>query len=266
MLSESLPTLKVEDFQVERWHSKKIEQVEQKVETHLEMGLSKAVASSRLREFGPNELMEKKGRTLAVMLFDQFKDVLILILIAAVLISGALGEFLDASAIFAIVILNAVLGVTQERKAEKSLQALKRLAAPVAQVIRDGKLITMPTREIVPGDVVLLQTGDRVSADVRLAESVNLKLDEAALTGESLPVEKDALTVLSEDASIGDRRNMAFMGTVVTYGRGKGIVVGTGMRTEMGKIAEMLQSVAEEPTPQYSSSTPFRISVEDKCK
>jgi Ca2+-transporting ATPase len=249
MLSESLPTLKVEDFQVERWHSKKIEQVEQKVETHLEMGLSKDVASSRLREFGPNELMEKKGRTLAVMLFDQFKDVLILILIAAVLISGALGEFLDASAIFAIVILNAVLGVMQERKAEKSLQALKRLAAPVAQVIRDGKLITIPTREIVPGDLVLLQTGDRVSADVRLVESVNLKIDEAALTGESLPVEKDALTVLSEGAAIGDRRNMAFMGTVVTYGRGKGIVVATGMRTEMGKIAEMLQSVKEEPTP-----------------
>ena len=171
---------------MERWHSKKIEQVAGELETHLEMGLSKAVSSSRTRQFGLNELMEKKRRTLAVMFFDQFKDVLILILIAAALISGALREFLDAGAICAIVILNAVLGVMQERKAEKSLEALKRLAAPMAQVVRDGKLITIPTREIVPGDIVLLQTGDRVSADVRLAESVNLKVDEAALTGESL--------------------------------------------------------------------------------
>ena len=234
---------------MERWHNKKIEQVETQLETHLEMGLSKEVTESRLRQFGTNELVEKKRRTLAVMVFDQFKDVLILILIAAAVISGALGEFLDASAICAIVILNAVLGVLQERKAERALEALKRLAAPMAQVVRDGKLITIPTREIVQGDIVLLQTGDRVSADVRLVESVNLKVDEAALTGESVPVEKDAPTVLPEDASIGDKRNMAFMGTVVTYGRGKGIVVATGMKTEMGKIAEMLQSVEEEPTP-----------------
>jgi Ca2+-transporting ATPase len=234
---------------VEKWHNKNIEQVEKELETQLVTGLSKSVASSRLQEFGANELIGKKKRTLAVMFFDQFKNVLVLILIAAALISGVLREFLDASAICAIVILNAILGVLQERKAEKSLEALKRLAAPVAQVVRDGKLFTIPTRELVPGDIVLLQTGDRVSTDVRLVESVNLKIDEAALTGESVPVEKNAPIVLGEDASIGDRRNMAFMGTVVAYGRGKGIVVATGMSTEMGKIAEMLQSVEEEPTP-----------------
>jgi Ca2+-transporting ATPase len=183
------------------------------------------------------------------MLLEQFSNFIVIILLIAVLISALLGDYVEAVAILTIVILNAVLGVVQERRAEEALAALRRLAAPEAHVIRDGHHQTISARELVPGDVVLLDSGNYVPADLRLVETVNLKIEEAALTGESVPVQKDARVVLTMDIALGDQRNTAFSGTLVSYGRGRGIVVNTGMRTQIGMIATMLQAVAEEPTP-----------------
>ena len=172
-----------------------------------------------------------------------------IILIVAAVIAALLGEYVDALAIMCIVILNAIIGVVQESKAEQALAALKKMAAPNAQVIRDGQQLTVPARELVPGDIVLLEAGNYVPADLRLVTSVNLKIEEASLTGESVPVEKQAALVLDGDAPLGDRRNCAFLSTLITYGRGKGIVTGTGMHTQIGLIAEMIQSYEEEDTP-----------------
>lgn len=183
------------------------------------------------------------------MLLSQFQDFLVLILIGASLISALIGEVTDSVVIILIVVLNATLGVVQEFKANKALEALKKMAAPEAKVIRDGKIIEIPSRELVPGDLVILEAGNYVPADLRLVESVNLKIEEASLTGESVPVEKNAEIVFNNDVPLGDRSNSAFMSTVVTYGRGKGIVVETGMNTEIGLIAEMLESYEEESTP-----------------
>ncbi len=226
----------------------------------LDRGLTEAQVRERLASFGPNELQERPGRSVWRMLLDQFNQFLVLILIAAAIVSAVIGwsefrrtgnttEFVDAGAIMAIVILNAILGVVQEGRAEQALAALKKMSAPNARVLRDGHLITIPSRELVPGDLVVLETGNYVPADVRLVESVNLRIEEASLTGESVPVGKDARNILASPATIGDRRNMAFMSTVVTYGRGQGLVVATGMSTEIGQIAEMLQEYEEEPTP-----------------
>jgi Ca2+-transporting ATPase len=183
------------------------------------------------------------------MLLSQFQDFLVLILIGASLVSALIGEVTDSVVIILIVVLNATLGVVQEFKANKALEALKKMAAPEAKVIRDGKIIEIPARELVPGDLVILEAGNYVPADLRLVESVNLKIEEASLTGESVPVEKNAEIVFNNDVPLGDRSNSAFMSTVVTYGRGKGIVVETGMNTEIGLIAEMLESYEEESTP-----------------
>ena len=172
-----------------------------------------------------------------------------IILIIAALVSLALGEYVDSIAIMFIVVLNAVVGVIQESKAEQALAALKKMAAPNAQVIRDGQQVTIPGREIVGGDIVLLEAGNYVPADLRLVESVNLKIEEASLTGESVPVEKNAGVVLDKEIPLGDRKNTAFMGTLITYGRGKGLVTGTGMNTQIGLIAEMIQSFEDEDTP-----------------
>ncbi|MGQ9516220.1 MAG: cation-translocating P-type ATPase [Anaerolineae bacterium] len=212
-------------------------------------GLSQEEAARRLQQIGPNELAEKPRPSIWTLLLGQFNNFLIIILLVASIISILLGEFIDAGAIIAIVVLNAVLGVVQESKAEEALAALKKMAAPEAHVLRDGHLISIPAREVVPGDVVVLETGNYVPADVRLVESANLRIEEASLTGESVPAKKDAGALLPADAPLGDRRNMAFMGTLVTYGRGRGIVVATGMRTQIGRIAAMIQEVEEEPTP-----------------
>ena len=231
------------------WHTKTIEEVAEALGTDLKRGLTAQEAQARLEQYGPNELQERPRPSFWKMLLDQFNQFLVLILIVAAIVSFLLGEYLDSGAIMAIVILNAILGVIQESKAEEALAALQKMAAPNAQVLRDGHLLTIPAREVVPGDVVILETGNYVPADVRLVESVNLRIEEAPLTGESVSVEKDAGLVLKEDLPLGDRRNLAFMGTVVSYGRGKGIVVATGMNTEIGLIAEMIQSYEEEPTP-----------------
>lgn len=236
--------------QVQRtWHSLPAEEIAETLGTDLERGLTSAEAAAQQERFGPNELVEREGPSFWQLLLDQFRQFLVIILIIAAVISFSLGEWLDGSAILAIVILNAVIGVVQESKAEQALVALKKLAAPEARVIRDGHQVTIPARNLVPGDLVLLETGNYVPADLRLAESINLRIDEASLTGESVPVQKQVDTTLPTDAPLGDRRNCAYMSTLITYGRGRGLVTGTGMVTEIGRIAEMIQSYEEEPTP-----------------
>jgi Ca2+-transporting ATPase len=230
-------------------HAHPVESVTEALNTRLDQGLDDAEAVARLRVFGANELREAPRPTFLKMLFDQFNNFVVQILIVASVVSALLGDWVEAVAIMAIVILNAVLGVVQERKAEEALAALRRMAAPEAHVLRGGLRKTVAGRETVPGDIVYLDAGNYVPADVRLVETVNLKVDEASLTGESLPVEKRAELVLQREIPIGDRHNTAYMGTLVSYGRGKGVVVATGMQTELGLIAEMIASYDEEPTP-----------------
>ena len=230
-------------------HGKPIEELLDDFETHLERGLSSEQAQQRLAAFGANELTERPRPGFLALLWDQFKNFLVIILIIAALVSLALGEYVDSIAIMFIVLLNAVVGVIQESKAEQALAALQKMAAPQAQVIRDGQQVTIPGREIVAGDIVLLEAGNYVPADLRLVESINLRIEEASLTGESQPVEKTAGVVLDKEIPLGDRKNTAFMATLITYGRGKGIVTGTGMNTQIGLIAEMIQSFETEDTP-----------------
>lgn len=191
------------------------------------------------------------------MFFDQFKDFMILVLIAAAVVSGVIGELVDASVIGAIIILNAIMGFIQEYRAQKAMEALKKMAAPVASVIRDGKPESVPAGTLVPGDIVLLEAGSVVPADLRLIEAASLKTEEAALTGESLSVEKHAKPIPEENPALGDRLNMAYSGTAVSYGRGKGVVTATGMATELGKIAGMLQDEEEVETPLQKRLTVF---------
>ncbi|TAK66840.1 MAG: HAD family hydrolase [Betaproteobacteria bacterium] len=230
-------------------HGKPIEELVSVFQTHLERGLTRQEAEERLAKFGANELTERPRPGFFALLWDQFNNYLVIILIVAALVSLALGEYVDSIAIMFIVVLNAVVGVIQESKAEQALAALKKMSAPNAQVMRDGQQITVPGREIVGGDIVLLEAGNYVPADLRLLASVNLKIEEASLTGESVPVEKNAGVVLDQEIPLGDRKNTAFMGTLITYGRGKGLVTGTGMNTQIGLIAEMIQSFEDEDTP-----------------
>src|SRR5699024_6172879 len=213
------------------------------------IGLEETEVELRLNKYGANELREEKGTTFLSKLIAQFSDFLVLILIGAAIISIVVGESKDAIVILVIVVVNAFLGMYQEGKAEKALDALKEMASPNAKVIRDGKAVVIPASRLIPGDIVLLETGDIIPADLRLVESLNLKIEEASLTGESAPVEKMANEVYREETSLGDRYNMAYMSTVVTYGRGKGVVVNTGHESEIGKIATMIQSFEDETTP-----------------
>jgi Ca2+-transporting ATPase len=231
------------------WHAMGAEDVLEQLETFPENGLTSEEATSRLREFGPNQLTEAPPTTFWQMLWEQFNNFVVILLVVAAIVSALLGDYIEAGAIMAIVILNATLGVIQERSAEQALAALQRLAAPEADVIRDGSRQTLPAGQLVPGDVVVLEAGNYVPADVRLLEAINLRIEEAALTGESVPVAKDASAHLEKDIPLGDRKNTAFMGTLVNYGRGRGVVVNTGMRTQIGMIAQMLQAVQQEPTP-----------------
>ena len=231
------------------WHTLSVSETIEALNASEARGLSTAIAKQRFADHGPNELAEKPRPGFWALLLNQFNNFLIIILIVASIISLFLGEYIDAGAIMAIVILSAVMGVVQESKAEEALAALKKMVAPEATVIRDGRTHTVRARELVPGDVVILETGNYVPADVRLIDSINLSVEEASLTGESVPTKKSAGVQLPEDASLGDRHNMAFMSTMITYGRGRGVVVATGMQTEIGLIAEMIQAVEEEPTP-----------------
>jgi len=220
-------------------------------------GLTSEEARQRLEDYGPNELVEKKRKPLWMMFLDQFKDFMILVLIAAAVVAGVIGEPLDSIAIAVIVLLNAVLGFVQEYRAEKAMAALKKLAAPSASVIRDGRPESIPAERLVPGDVVILEAGNVVPADIRLMETVQIRIDEAALTGESVPVEKVTAALSEEVLPIGDRKNMVYKGTLVTYGRGRGLVTATGMETELGGIAALLQSQEEGRTPLQKRLTSF---------
>ncbi len=231
------------------WHAISSEETLNKLETQLEHGLSKAEVEKRLQKYGPNQLEEGKRTTFLQMVISQLNNFVVILLIVASIVSALLGEWVDASAIIAIVVLNTVMGVVQENRAEQALAALKKLASPDAQVLRDGHRETVSSTQLVPGDIVYLEAGYFIPADVRLLEAVNLRIEEAALTGESVPVQKNAASILDGKASIGDRKNSSFMGTTVAYGRGRGVVVGTGMRTQLGMIASLLQSVENEQTP-----------------
>jgi len=212
-------------------------------------GLSSEEAALRLERYGPNELKERKKKHPFVMFFNQFTDFMIIVLIAAAVVAGFIGEASDAIAIVVIVVLNAVVGFVQEYRAEKAMEALKKMASSAATVLRNGIPATVPASDLVPGDTVVLEAGNIIPADMRLSEAFRLKIEEAALTGESVPVEKETDPLNEADIPLGDRKNMAYRGTFATYGRGTGIVVATGMNTEIGKIATMLQSEEEVKTP-----------------
>ncbi len=234
---------------MEKWHCRTADEAINYWRTDRNEGLANTEVEERLKSFGYNEVAEKEKPAWWRRFLAQFQDFMVLVLLAATLISGLLGEYMDAVTILAIVVLNAVLGFLQEHRAEQSMAALKKLTAPTARVVRNGNLQHVPARELVPGDILLLEPGDVVAADGRLVEAANLEAEEAALTGESLPVRKLADRVYGEDVTVGDRKNMVYSGTVVTRGRGAAIVCGTGMATEVGHIAGLIQDVAEEDTP-----------------
>jgi len=231
----------------ENWHNLEIPEVLASLDSKHD-GLSQEEAQRRLAQFGHNELAAGEKVSPWKIFLEQFKNFLIIILLVAVVLSAVVGEVADAVVIFVIVLFAAGLGFIQEYRAERAMEALKKMAAPMASVLRDGKEVEIPSRELVPGDIIILRTGDRIPADCRLIEAVNLKADEASLTGESVPVEKTA-KALPGEVTIGDRKNMAFMGTAAVYGRGTAVVTATGMGTEFGKIATMLQEVEKEQTP-----------------
>lgn len=219
------------------------------LEGNWDKGLSSMQADARRQEYGPNKLEEQKKKGIALLFFEQLQDPLIYILMAAIAISLFLGEAGDAAIIVAVILLNSIVGVIQEDKARKAIEALQQLTSPKALVRRDGKECEIAGEQLVPGDIVFLEAGRQVPADVRLLSAVNLKIEESALTGESVPVEKSVEELREAGNSIGDRTNMAFMSTVVTYGRGEGIVTATGMRTEIGKIAGLIDQGGNEMTP-----------------
>ncbi len=231
------------------WYRKEVNEVLSLLNSDAEAGLGPAEVQRRLAEHGPNELVERGLKSPWRILWEQFTELMVVILIVAAVISGALGDWKDTIAILAIVVLNAVLGFSQEFRAEKAMAALKKLAVPTVKVRRDGHVVEISARELVPGDVVLLEAGALVPADGRLLEAVNLRVEEAALTGESESVEKHVQALDKLDLPLGDRVNMVYLGTVVTYGRGVAVITATGMNTELGRIAELTQTVEREPTP-----------------
>jgi Ca2+-transporting ATPase len=219
-------------------------------------GLSTSEAERKLREFGPNELQETKRKSITAILISQFKDLMILILLGAAIISGIVGDLTDMIIILIIVILNAIIGFFQEYRAEKAMQALKQMAIAKTNVLRDEKINSLPANELVPGDIISLEAGNVIPADIRIIESVNLKIEEAALTGESEAADKVSDAITEDDVTLGDQKNMAFKGTIVTYGRGRGVVIATGMKTELGRIAQMLQE-EESLTPLQQRMASF---------
>ncbi|MFZ3072788.1 MAG: cation-translocating P-type ATPase [Thermodesulfobacteriota bacterium] len=238
------------------WFLLEIDEVFKTLSTSPE-GITKAEAERRLEDYGANKLEEGKKKTPIVMFLMQFTDFMIIVLIAAAVVSGIIGDITDTVVILLIVALNAVIGFVQEYRAEKAIEALKSMAAPTAAIKRNGAVMTVRAEEIVPGDAVLLDAGRIVPADLRLFESANLKIEEAALTGESAPVEKRTPRLHDKHLPIGDRRNMAYKGTIVVYGRGAGIAVETGMTTEFGKIAAMLAGEEETKTPLQKRMAKF---------
>lgn len=239
------------------WYSKTKDQTLIDLETNEQNGLTDEIVSERLKQYGSNELATKQKRTLWQRIFAQINDVLVYVLIIAALISAFVGEWADASIIALVVVLNAVIGVVQESKAEQALETLKKMATPKAIVKRNGELKEIPSEHVVPGDIVMLDAGRYIPCDLRLIETANLKVEESALTGESVPVDKDAIYHPSmrsdEQVPLGDQKNMAFMSTLVTYGRGVGVAVETGMNSQIGKIATLLHEADDDMTPLQKS-------------
>lgn len=231
-----------------QWHQKSVEDVYAVLDSTAE-GITSLEAARRLEQYGPNELQETKRKSFLMMFLDQFRDFMILVLIAAAVIAGFIGDPSDTIAIVIIVTLNAIIGFIQEYRAQKAMEALRKMAGSTATVLREGMPTTLNADEIVPGDIVILETGNIVPADLRLTEAVNLEIDEAALTGESVGVEKHTDLLRGEDLSLGERKNMSYRGTCITHGRAKGVATGTGMETELGKIAQILQGTVETKTP-----------------
>jgi Ca2+-transporting ATPase len=231
------------------WHAGTIESVLDELKANAEVGLTSEEAGRRLKVYGPNKLAGKKPKSLLRRFLEQFNDFLIYILIAAAVISILLGEVSDAVIILIVVLINAIVGVIQESKAEKAIEALKKLSSPRALVVRGGTQMEIPAEEVVPGDLVVVDAGRLLPCDLRWTEAINLKVEEASLTGESVPVEKDKSFVAEEETSLGDRLNMGYLSTTATYGRGRGIAVATGMDTVLGSIAEMIEAEPEEATP-----------------
>ncbi len=237
-----------------KWFTKEVKEVEKELETNLEKGLTNEEIKKRQEKYGLNQLKAAKKKSLLQRFADQFKDFSIIVLIIAAIVSGAVGiaegeGITDTIIILLVVIVNAIIGVTQESKAEKSLEALQKLTDHASKVIRNGEVTVIPAKELVPGDIVVLDTGDYIPADLRIIEAINLKSQEASLTGESVPVEKTNKKIEDEEIGLGDRVNMLFSSSLVTYGRGKGIVVETGMTTEVGKIAGIINSTQKQETP-----------------
>ena len=230
------------------WHSMEAAEVLKELDTDIHKGLTEDVAKRQIEKYGSNELKKEEGVSPLTIFINQFKNILIIILLIATVLSALVGEMVDASLILVIVIFCAVLGFIQEYRAERALEALKKMLSPTITVLRGGKEEDILSKDLVPGDIVLLEAGDKVPADARLVEAYSLKCDEAPLTGESIPVGKD-IRALPEDVPVGDRKNMVLTGTTVTYGRGKAVVTSTGMNTEFGKIAEEVMTVKTEKTP-----------------
>jgi Ca2+-transporting ATPase len=231
------------------WYHLSAREVLLKFNSSVDRGLSKIEAHHRLAAHGPNELQAARRVSPWSILFEQFKNILILILLLAVLLSVFFGHRIEAIAITVIVLFAVLLGFGQEYRAERAVEALKKMAAPTATVLRDGEELDIPARHLVPGDIILIRAGDKIPADARLVEAVNLQIEEAALTGESVPVEKHTVPLPKGELAVGDRKNMVYAGTAATYGRGRGVVVATGMQTEFGKIAQLLQTVETGKTP-----------------
>ena len=236
------------------WFNQEIKDVEKNLETNVEKGLTSDEAKKRQEKYGLNELKAQKKKSLLQKFIEQFKDFSIIVLIIAAIVSGAVGiaegeGITDTIIIMIVVIVNAIIGVAQESKAEKSLEALQKLTDHASKVIRDGNLIVIPAKELVPGDIVVLDTGDFIPADLRIIEAINLKSQESSLTGESMPVEKSTDAIEEKETGLGDRTNMLFSSSLVTYGRGKAIVVETGMNTEVGKIAGLINETEKQETP-----------------
>lgn len=232
-----------------KWHEMRSDEVMDTIHSDRDVGLTNKEVQKRTQKFGLNELKEADRPSAIIIFLNQFKDFMVLVLLAATLISGLLGEYIDAIAIIAIVIVNGVLGFFQERRAERSLEALKELSAPQVTVLRDGKWEKILSKELVPGDIVKFTSGDRIGADMRLIDTKSLEVEESALTGESLPVQKSTQPIAGENVGLGDLTNMVFMGTLVTRGSGIGVVIGTGMNTAMGQIADLLQNAETMETP-----------------
>ncbi|MBO8480068.1 MAG: HAD-IC family P-type ATPase, partial [Bacteroidetes bacterium] len=239
---------------MKEFYNRTIQDVAGEFSTDASRGLSSQEIASRIEKYGKNTLVQKKNKSFFVMFVSQFKSFMIILLIIAAIISGVMGVktgegLLDTYVIMGILLLNAIIGAYQEYQAQKSLESLKKMAAPAAKVVRDGESMIVNVEDVVPGDLVELEVGDIVPADIRITEAHNMSIQESSMTGESVPVEKHPDVLENEDIPLGDRKNMAYSSGVVTFGHGKGIVVGTGMDTEIGKIADMLGGDSDTQTP-----------------